>query len=122
LFFLLLERLALDAEGSYGAGFEPLVRNVSTTPFAYSVCGRIHPLKRFVNLLEQLPFAVANAHRKVLIDFDGRLVADVGKCLNVTAMCQDFPCLIENCFPLAFKITANIRILSILKISPSRSR
>lgn len=91
LFFLFLERLALDAEGSYGAGFEPLVWNVSTTPFAYSVCGRIHPLKRFVNLLEQLPLAVANAHRKVLIDLDGRLIADVGKCLNITAMCQDFP-------------------------------
>jgi hypothetical protein len=87
LFFLFLNRLALDAECSYGAGFEPLVRNVSTAALARSVCGRIHPLKRVVNLLEQLPFAVANAHRKVLIDHGGRLVADVGKCLDITAMC-----------------------------------
>ena len=86
----------------------------STAALANPIGGGIHPLQGFVDLLEQLPFALSNAHGKILVDLGGCLVADIGKCLEVASMCQDFSDLIQDGCALAFKITADVGIFRFL--------
>ena len=98
-----MQGFALDTEGGDRAGFKPLVRNVSAAAFTRPVCGGVHSLQSFVDLLEQFPFALPNSHGKILVDFSGGLVTDVGKCLEVASMGQDFPHIIENSRALALE-------------------
>jgi hypothetical protein len=58
MFFLLLLRFALDAEGRDRPGFETLKRDFLPTAFAYTVAPRSQAIEGFVDLLDQLPFPV----------------------------------------------------------------
>src|SRR5215831_6490205 len=104
LLFLLLERLTSDTEGGYWPSLEPFVRNDLFASFTDPIYVLVHAIKRFVDLLEQLLFAFLDPHRKILIRFCRRLIADICQRFLVLPIGKPLTRLRKNRSSLALKV------------------
>ena len=110
LLFFFLGGFTLDAEGRDGASFEPLVGNFSLTGLADPVGRGVHPIQRLIDLLEQLPLAITDAHRKILIHLGRRLITDIGKRFLTGPVREHFSRFIKDGRALALEIAADVGV------------
>jgi hypothetical protein len=113
-FFLLLERLTGDTEGSDWSSLEPFVGNFLFTSFTDPVRLLLHAFKRFVYLLEQLLLAFLDPHGKILVRFRGGLIADIRERFLALPIGKAFTSLRKNRSALALKLSTDAGILPVI--------
>src|SRR4051812_34652635 len=76
-----LQGLAVDAEGSDGAGAEPLETDGLAALLALAVAAVFDARDRLFDLADQLPLAVADAQREVAVRLERRAIRRIGEVL-----------------------------------------
>ncbi len=109
---MFLKGLARDTERGHGPGLETLIGDLLFTAFTNPIDIFAQPVKRFIDLLEELLLPFFDAHREILIHFGGRLITDVGKCLRPFAFRQPFTRFIQDGLPLLLQLTPDCAVFS----------
>src|SRR5262249_48958524 len=76
-----LQRLAVDAEGGYGARLEALEADALSALLALPVGAVVDPVDRFLDLADQLALPVADAQREVAVRLERRAIGRVREVL-----------------------------------------
>jgi len=109
--FLFFQRLAIDAEGGHGTGFESGIGNLFFAALTDAIDILVHSLKRLVDLLDQPLLALTDTHRKILLGLRRRLIADVGERLLTLWIGKALTRLLQHGLALPLKVTTNSRVL-----------